>query len=472
MRNKTESGRTLVEMLATLSIVGLLGWGVVRVYNGMVTRVKVQNTAKMIKTLALERQNTAMSDRVGLRTKVKGPHSDLWVENGSPGNHSKYFWVETTIKDELFCKGLKESELSGADLIEINDIINGACGDNSKLAFYFKKNTSSDENLTWVDGEGQVQKCPTGSSACDSSGNATACEEGYYLTMGECERCGEHVATCEDENMPTTCAEGYELHWGACILPPQVCTMGSDCDVCATCDTETGRCQNSCVEPTNRCYKDADCGDNDCVVCDTEEHACRYACTRVDYLESTGTQYIDTGYVPTNTTGILAKFGIVFDGYDNIVIGCRQNSGNTRFLINNDAASTSEKGIECSLNTVPAARVGQRYKIFSTDAGRIITASLNYKNNRMGVVEDVEYVNYTGVSLETITYPIFVGGLNAYGSLLYPFKGKIYEVQITEETSVVRDFIPVLAPNNRPAMFDRVEKKLYYNQGTGEFLTN
>ena len=103
----SESGRTLLELLMTLVLISLLGIVVIKLYNHFVNKVKVQNTAKMIKTLVLERQNLSATSKAGGRTRVKGPHSDLFVENGVPGNHSKYFLVETTLSDADFCESLK-----------------------------------------------------------------------------------------------------------------------------------------------------------------------------------------------------------------------------------------------------------------------------------------------------------------------------------------------------------------------------
>ena len=79
MQKEFESGRTLMETMATLAIVGVLSVGAVKLYNYTTTRVKAQNTAKMIKTLALERQNFAMSAKTGAKMNVKGPHSALYV---------------------------------------------------------------------------------------------------------------------------------------------------------------------------------------------------------------------------------------------------------------------------------------------------------------------------------------------------------------------------------------------------------
>lgn len=47
-------------------------------------------------------------------------------------------------------------------------------------------------------------------------------------------------------------------------------------------------------------------------------------------------------------------------------------------------------------------------------------------------------------------------------------KGKIYNVKFWDDRGLVRDFIPVLDSNNKPALYDKVEEKFYYNKGNGE----
>lgn len=49
-------------------------------------------------------------------------------------------------------------------------------------------------------------------------------------------------------------------------------------------------------------------------------------------------------------------------------------------------------------------------------------------------------------------------------------KVRIYYLKLYDEGELARDFIPILDGDNKPCLYDKVEKKYYYNQGTGEFL--
>ena len=54
--------------------------------------------------------------------------------------------------------------------------------------------------------------------------------------------------------------------------------------------------------------------------------------------------------------------------------------------------------------------------------------------------------------------------------LKYFSKIKIKYFQIYDNDTLVRDFVPVLDKDDIPCMYDKVERKFYYNQGTGDFI--
>jgi len=52
----------------------------------------------------------------------------------------------------------------------------------------------------------------------------------------------------------------------------------------------------------------------------------------IEYLQSSGTQYIDTGIIPDSDTGIYLKASQSGDD-DNYAVGLRNDNGNTRWSI-------------------------------------------------------------------------------------------------------------------------------------------
>ena len=49
------------------------------------------------------------------------------------------------------------------------------------------------------------------------------------------------------------------------------------------------------------------------------------------------------------------------------------------------------------------------------------------------------------------------------------FIGRLYYCKIYNGDTLVRDFVPVIDGSNIACLYDKVEKKCYYNVGTGTF---
>jgi hypothetical protein len=84
-----------------------------------------------------------------------------------------------------------------------------------------------------------------------------------------------------------------------------------------------------------------------------------------------------------------------------------------------------------------------------------------------------EKTNTVG-TISNQTLPLFGGKLNnSSNATAYSKSGtRCYYAKYYLDGSLVRDFVPVIAPNGQAAMFDQVSKKLFYNKGSGTFKTN
>ena len=92
--------------------------------------------------------------------------------------------------------------------------------------------------------------------------------------------------------------------------------------------------------------------------------------------------------------------------------------------------------------------------------------SVDYSKNGL-------YVN--GQLKATVPYAEFRSNypLSVFSSVLqssWAFYGRIYELKIWESEVLMLSFIPVLDPTGAPCMFDTVNRKAYYNAGTGDFI--
>lgn len=175
--------------------------------------------------------------------------------------------------------------------------------------------------------------------------------------------------------------------------------------------------------------------------------------TITDYLQSSGTQYIDTGIKPTTTTDIEVTF--TNDG-TNIanqrLFGQSNSAGNTRFQMqmNNTTATSWLVGVA------------------GTNATVTIDATVEPKTVKLVSGEGV-YVDDTLVSsfdrTETNDYSIWLfRGYDKYSSL------KMYSAKIWQDGILVRNFVPVgRISDDAVGMFDTVGGKFYQNVGTGSF---
>ncbi len=184
---------------------------------------------------------------------------------------------------------------------------------------------------------------------------------------------------------------------------------------------------------------------------------------RIEYLESTGTQWIDTGFKPNQDTRVIMTY-LKQSGNDDIgwLFGSRNSIGVSSFGVFYDNAPAV---IQTDYND-------QRNNI----TNRIYNKKLTVDKNK-NVTEIIDFD--TGDTLATNTsaertfssnYNLYLSALNNGGSVsLYKTKS-IYSCKIYNNDTLVRDFIPVLDKNGTPCLYDKVEGKFYYNAGTGDFI--
>ena len=182
---------------------------------------------------------------------------------------------------------------------------------------------------------------------------------------------------------------------------------------------------------------------------------------RVEYLQSSGTQYIDTGITPTATTGMKVKFELVAPIADSFIAGLRNDTGNTRWCV---GASTSK--YYCGYGTTygtswPNPVVGDvtESSVNFLNDGKFIqtTSNQNLSLNAMGFTPEYNIRLFGAAGNSAV--------LNASYS---KWSGKIYSVKISQGSDVVMDLIPVRV-GQVGYMYDTISGALYGNAGTGDF---
>ena len=174
--------------------------------------------------------------------------------------------------------------------------------------------------------------------------------------------------------------------------------------------------------------------------------------TRLEYIQSTGTQYIDTGVYPTNNTAIDVKFVNIApqgESTTRVVIGDGYQSGRL-YLLSITAVSNS--------NVV----IGGLSKILSNYWTRNTPFTVHMDTNGININNSI--INWTGTATTfTGTRPLTMFGVTDAQTRYAQIK--MYYLKITANGELVRDFIPAKNSNNVIGMYDTVSGTFFTNAG-------
>lgn len=177
---------------------------------------------------------------------------------------------------------------------------------------------------------------------------------------------------------------------------------------------------------------------------------------QVEYIQSTGTQYIDTGMKLNNNSKIELEIEITEAGDYNI-FGSRNSASESNIGIN---ASNTYKGITVDFQDYTKNRLLTSYDINK----KIYEIS----NEMLRAGESSQIVS----SYSQFTTPdnAYIFSMSGNAPVCENAKMKLYYCKIFNGDILARDYIPVLDKNGVACLYDKVEGKYYYNQGTGVFL--
>jgi len=181
--------------------------------------------------------------------------------------------------------------------------------------------------------------------------------------------------------------------------------------------------------------------------------------SEVEYLESTGTQWIDSGVAVSNTTGMEVEAQkTVANNSDSFACGIRKAS--RYFNVDVNHYNNNTNGI------LYVGFGNSQHKQVSRVHLSKFKVAVNANNSRKIMFYDTtESWNLpSDISVDGNIY-VFA----SLGAASNRWKGRIYYLKIYDNTTLVRDFIPVRV-GNIGYMYDRVSKQLFANKGTGNFI--
>ena len=285
----------------------------------------------------------------------------------------------------------------------------------------------------------------------------------------------------QNSGILTSCPEGtiqyitgYESQWNypnANFVPGQ--KVSCELNQSTLCNGATYRDGNTCVPcPTGYNYdnQSGKTSISDCKIhCEAGTWTGEYE--KLEYIETTGTQYIDTGHKITNSvlsadfeissgTNVSGNIGH-FAGNQDVNNGHAANFKDSKFglWVAFSASGTQNQGTK--ITTGGAFNANVRKRVHYEFNG----------NKRTLLVDGAGEVDktFSGTIISNNTYRLFsngcVGGCN--DKLL---QGRMHWFKLYENTDLVFDFIPVRRlSDNAIGMYDMVSGRFFANAGTGEF---
>lgn len=176
----------------------------------------------------------------------------------------------------------------------------------------------------------------------------------------------------------------------------------------------------------------------------------------LEYVESTGTQYIDTG-IAGNITAILDVQGTrTDDSNSNVVIGCHSPVSNWfgRYTTYNRWALATEAGT-----------------YFDIPYTNRITVTLNFASDgATAIIDGVEKTRIGQTVVRNSNYWLMACNRINEGDHFYAYC-KLYSCRIIKDGAVVRNFVPCIRKSDgKVGLYDLVTDTFFVNQGTGEFI--
>lgn len=154
----------------------------------------------------------------------------------------------------------------------------------------------------------------------------------------------------------------------------------------------------------------------------------------VEYLQSTGMQYIDTGVLLTPDLSVSVDYQVL--------------------------TATNDTWFFSALNV--SSMIGMRAGVFN---------SAFYLTNMKASQPDLtKRTVFTGQATQECALSPYLFAENRDGAAYGRNAGRLYSCQIYVSGALVRDFRPCYDPEGVACLYDKVEEKYYYNAGTGDFI--
>lgn len=182
--------------------------------------------------------------------------------------------------------------------------------------------------------------------------------------------------------------------------------------------------------------------------------------TELGYIQSTGTQYINTGYNPTTKTKICVDLKLTDTSATSVPFGAKVDTTDREKQFFVMAMGSSSRFEANYFSKLEANLIG-----LSDYKSRGI---LSLDSNLVSFNDSSADLNYSGGE-NYVPYPIFIFGYNVNGAISSSTKMILYGCKIFEDEIISRDFVPCKNSSGEIGLYDLVTSEFYGNAGTGVF---
>ena len=176
--------------------------------------------------------------------------------------------------------------------------------------------------------------------------------------------------------------------------------------------------------------------------------------TQLEYIQSSGTQYVDTGFKPNNNTRVLIDVQYTAAPSTNAVLfGARTSATSKNYAL----MYTSGGMLRSDYN----AEYTQEWE--GPETSRVVID----KNKEATTIYGTSQ-SYTNATFQC-DYNLYLLCLNNAGESRWFSSAKIYSCQIYDNDTLIRDYYPCVDGAGTACLYDAVTMDYCYNAGSGSF---
>lgn len=178
--------------------------------------------------------------------------------------------------------------------------------------------------------------------------------------------------------------------------------------------------------------------------------------SRVEYIESTGAEYIDTGYMPTQNTAVICKIGGLSTAQTaQAIFGARESNGTNSFNFLVTVEGTYRTDYGSSAVTIPNANFVNPYNVNKSKNNTTITDGIN------------TYTATNTVTNFSSTRNLYIFACNTGGTAtLLCTQAQLYNGTIYEDDILIRYYLSCMNSSGTVGLYDTVSGAFFANSAS------